>query len=186
MNLLANLFKRNIQAEPIVQKTAKEKQLIFIKESLKPLLKAEGYSTAGNKWWKVNGQFFNFFELQNFSWNSSNSVYFCFNFTTGFTSEMSSAGKPKIHNGITYVRENYFSVTEIEYWSKANGYHIDANTDLNRFTTRVLDDFKLLILPKLNLLTNRDAILKFYSDEFWAPRVEQSLQLGYKNVQVNP
>lgn len=165
--------------------TAKEKQLTFIKDSLKELLKNEGYKTSGNKWWKLNGPFFNFIELQNFSWNSQNSVDFCFNFTTGLTSDIKNADKPTIHDGIPYIRESYFKVTESDYWKGANGYHIDDKTDLNKFTEPVLNDFKSLIIPKFSLLTNKESIARFYSDEFWGPRVKQSLALGYKNVRID-
>jgi hypothetical protein len=100
MNFISNLFRRKTLKETILEKeliaqlstdmTAKEKQLIFIKGSLKPLLTAEGYRTAGNKWWKISEPFFNFVEIQNFSWNSRHSVDFCFNFTTGLTSDIKS------------------------------------------------------------------------------------------------
>jgi hypothetical protein len=194
MNFLANLFRRKISKEIILEKelivqpigiTAKEKQLIFVKDSLKPLLKVAGYKTIGNKWCKKHEPFFNLIELQNFSWNSRNSVDFCFNFTTGFISDVTNPQKPTIHDGIPYVRENYFGVIQNDYWRGANSYHIDNNTDLGKFTEQVLNDFKLLILPKFNLLTNEDSIVSFYSDEFWGPRVKQSLTLGHKNVRID-
>lgn len=195
MNFLSNLFRRKVSTEPVAREesfaqkssdmTAKEKQVAFIKESLKVLLKAEGYKTVGNKWWKLNEPFFNFIELQNFSWNSQNSVDFCFNFTTGLTSDIKNVNKPTIHDGIPYIRESYFKVTKNDYWKGVNGYHIDNNTDLDKFTEQVLNDFKLCILPKFNLLTNEESILSFYSDEFWALRVKQSLALGRKNVRID-
>ncbi|RYY37896.1 MAG: DUF4304 domain-containing protein [Sphingobacteriaceae bacterium] len=195
MNFITNLFRRKsskkitLAKEQILQLltnvTAKEKQLIFVKESLKPLLKGEGYKTIGNNWWKINEPFFNLIELQNFSWNSRNSVDFCFNFTTGFTSDVKIPTKPTIHDGIPNVRESYFGVTKNDYWKGANSYHIDDSTDLEKFTEQVLKDFNLLILPKFNLLTNENSIVSFYSDEFWGPRVKQSLTLGYKNVRID-
>jgi hypothetical protein len=189
MNFLSNLFQNKSLINPAIQNstdiTAKEKQLIFIKESLKILLKAEGYKTAGNKWWKLNEPFFNFFELQNFSWNSRNSVDFCFNFTTGLVSDIKNLNKPTIHEGIPYIRENYFSVEKNDYWKGANGYHIDNNTDLDKFTEQLLKDFKLFILLKFNLLTNDESIVRFYSDDFWGPRVKQSLALGSKNIRID-
>lgn len=195
MKFISNLFGRKTQIAHIVQDdpivlqspnmTAKEKQSHFIKASLKVLLKAEGYKTTGNKWWKFDEPFFNLIELQNFSWNSQNSVDFCFNFTTGLTSDIKNISKPTIHDGIPYIRESYFKVSKNDYWRGANGYHIDDKTNLDNFTEQVLNDFKMLILPKFNLLTSEDAILAFYSDEFWAPRVKQSLALGHKNVRID-
>jgi hypothetical protein len=188
VSFLSNLFQRNSPAHEHIPDssalTAKEKQLLFVKESLKPLLKAEGYRTTGNKWWKINTPYFNLLELQNFSWNSCNSVDFCFNFTTGLTSDIKNPDKPTIHDGIPYIRENYFKVAENDYWKGANGYHIDHNTDLEKFTGQVISDFKLLILPKFNLLTHEDAIVIFYSDNFWGPRVKQSLTRGYKDLRI--
>ncbi len=195
MNFISDLFRSKISKEtalkrefvvpPATGMTAKEKQSIFVKNSLKQLLKTEGYKTAGNKWWKINEPFFNFIELQNFSWNSRNSVDFCFNFTTGLKSDIKDPNRPTIHEGIPMIREGYFKVTKNDYWTGGNGYHIDNNTDLDKFTEQVLNDFKLLILPKFNLLTNADAIVSFYSDGFWGPRVKQSLALGHKNVRID-
>ena len=138
MNFLSSLFRSKLSANQVkhnsTEITAKEKQSIFIKESLKGLLKAEGYNTAANKWWKLNGQFFNFIELQNFSWNSRNSVDFCFNFTTGLVNDIKNLKKPTIHEGIPYIRESYFGVKKNDYGTGANGYHIDNTTDLAKFT----------------------------------------------------
>ena len=70
MNFLSKLFIAKTPGQPIEQNkialSGKEKQLVFIKDSLKPLLKTAGYKTAGNKWWKLDDPFFNFIELQNF------------------------------------------------------------------------------------------------------------------------
>lgn len=188
MPFLSDLFRRKISMEtvdgdksivqPPAGMTAKEKQLAFVRDFLKPLLKAEGYKTAGNKWWKINEPYFNFIELQNFSWNSRNSTDFCFNFTTGFIAEVDHSKKPTIHDGFAYVCESYFYVSKNNYWKGVNGYHINDSTDLSKFSEQVLNDFKLLILPKFNLLTDADSIANFYSDEFWGPRVKQSLKLG--------
>jgi len=195
MNFFSNLFRRKILVESVEQNeaifqqstemTAKEKQSVLVRETLKPLLKAEGYKTTGNKWWRIDEPFFNFIELQNFSWNSRNSVDFCFNFTTGLTSDIKNIAKPTIHDGIPYVRENYFGVTKHIYWKGNNGYHIDDNTDLVGLTVAVLNDFNSHILPKLNLLNNENAITAFYSDKFWAPRVKQSLEQGLKNIRID-
>jgi hypothetical protein len=59
--------------------TAKEKQIKFIKLYLKPILKQNGYQTAGLTWWKDKGEFFNVINLQNYSWNSKDNVDFRFN-----------------------------------------------------------------------------------------------------------
>ena len=59
--------------------TAKEKQAYIIKIYLKPTLKTFGYQTSGQTWWKDKGDFFNFINLQNYSWNSKDSVDFRFN-----------------------------------------------------------------------------------------------------------
>jgi hypothetical protein len=189
MNFFSDLFRRKLSIDPALQitlsKSGKEKQLVFVKDFLKPLLKAEGYKTAGNKWWKFHESFFNFIELQNFSWNSKNSVDFCFNFTTGLTSDIKNVSKPTIHDGISHIRESYFKVKKNDYWKGANGYHIDDLTDSDKFNKQVIDDFRLLILPKFNSLTTEESIIDFYSDEFWAPRIKQSLSLGYKDASID-
>ena len=59
--------------------TAKEKQTLFIKTYLKTTLKTFGYQTSGQTWWKDKGDFYNVINLQNYSWNSKDSVDFRFN-----------------------------------------------------------------------------------------------------------
>jgi hypothetical protein len=86
---------------------------------------------------------------------------------------------------MTYVRESYFNIGENDYWKGMNGYHIGYYTDLDKFSEQVLSDFNTLILPQFNALTNADSITLFYSDDFWAPRVKQSLALGRKNVRLD-
>ena len=51
--------------------TAKEKQAYIIKIYLKPTLKTFGYQTSGQTWWKDKGDFFNFINLQNYSWKKT-------------------------------------------------------------------------------------------------------------------
>lgn len=185
MNFITDLFRRKksdvVQPKgmtgQVTHLTAKEKQIIFIKESLKPLLKEAGYRTYRNRWWKINEPFFNLLELQNFSWNNRNSVNFCFNFTTGFVKDIADLDKPNIHEGILYIRENYFNIPNNQFWLKGNGYHIDDKTDLALFTQQITNDFKIMILPKFSQLITDDAIRLFYNDDFWGPRVKKRLSM---------
>ena len=47
-----------------------------MKSYLKPTLKKHGYQTSGQTWWKDKGDFFNVINLQNYSWNSKESIDF--------------------------------------------------------------------------------------------------------------
>ena len=106
---------------------AKEKQKEIIVSFLKPLLKKEGYNTVGLTWWKINGAFFNVINLQNFSWNTKESVDFTFNFSTGLVSTLKDSKKITINDGITYIRESYFpKISKSKYHNGNNGYHIDT------------------------------------------------------------
>lgn len=67
----------------------------IIKTYLKPTLKQFGYQTSGQTWWKDNGDFFTLINLQNFSWNSKDSVDFCFNIGVAVKATMTDKTKKK-------------------------------------------------------------------------------------------
>ena len=75
--------------------TAKDKQKEFIKTFLKPKLKEWGYQTSGQTWWKDKGDFFNVINLQNYSWNSKDSVDFRFNIGIALKETLKDENKKK-------------------------------------------------------------------------------------------
>jgi len=156
--------------------TTKDKQKEIVVAALKPLFKRWGYKTNGQNWWKVNGAFFNVINLQNFSWNTKDQVDFCFNFTTGLSKTIFNKSKVVIHDGVTYIREpSFLPDTKTEFRDQV-GYHLTSGTNFEKFKEEILNDFDLIILPKLDTLNTPSNLLDFYKKEFFAAALKVALK----------
>ena len=125
--------------------TAKEKQSIFIKSYLKPILKQHGYLTSGQTWWRDHGEFYIIINLQNFSWNTQNNVDFCFNIGIALKSQMKDIFKKPTHFNLTIpIREgSYLPDSRKEtIYRKKTGYFINQDTDLDIFINEAKIDFE--------------------------------------------
>lgn len=154
----------------------KEKQKEIVTKTLKPLFKKWGYKTVGQNWWKINGEFFNVINLQNFSWNTKDGVHFCFNFSTGLSKTIQKKPRVTTHDGITYQREISFLPNTKTLHRDSLGYHITPQTDFDAFVTEVSKDFESIILPKLDSLSSADTLLDFYKEGFFADRLKLALK----------
>lgn len=155
---------------------SKEKQKEIITKTLKPLFKEWGYRNAGHNWWKINGEFFNVINLQNFSWNTKDNVDFCFNFSIGLSKNIKKKLRVATNDGITYQREGSFLPKTKTLHRDNLGYHITLKTDIDAFVKEVSKDFESIILPKLDSLNSVDALLDFYKEGFFADRLELALR----------
>ncbi|UMY65294.1 MULTISPECIES: DUF4304 domain-containing protein [unclassified Flavobacterium] len=158
--------------------TAKEKQTQFIKTYLKPALKNFGYRTSGQTWWKEKGDFFTVINLQNFSWNSKDSVDFCFNIGVALKATMNDTEKkkPTVYDLTVYLRENsYLPDSRQEYKFKSKtGYVLTEQTDLNDFVAELKSDFENHILPTLDKLnTLQDCVDRFGNIAFWGDNLKK-------------
>lgn len=158
--------------------TAKEKQTQFIKTYLKPTLKNIGYQTSGQTWWKDKGDFFTLINLQNFSWNSKDSVDFCFNIGVALKANMKDTDKrkPTVHDLTVYLRENsYLPDSRQEYkFRNKTGYILTEQADLNDFLTELKSDFENHILPTLdNLNSLQNCVDKFGDITFWGDNLKR-------------
>lgn len=156
---------------------AKELQTQFIKTYLKPTLKSIGYQTSGQTWWKDKGDFFTLINLQNFSWNSKDSVNFCFNIGVALKATLKDIDKkkPKVHDLTVYLRENfYLPDTRLEYkFRNKTGYILTDQTVLNEFIIELKWDFENHILPILDKLTSLQSCIDTYGDIiFWGDRLK--------------
>ncbi|MEZ0543187.1 DUF4304 domain-containing protein [Fibrella arboris] len=145
--------------------TAKEKQTEFIKSYLKPTLKQHGYQTSGLTWWKDRGDFFNVINLQNYSWNLSNSVHFRFNIGMALKATVRNEHKKKVtyHDLITHIDEGVFLPDRINRKFGNNlGYSIEVETILNEFISVLKIDFENYIIPGLGKFESLDDWLRFY------------------------
>jgi hypothetical protein len=153
--------------------TAKDKQKEIISKTLKPLMKKWGYKTTGQNWWKINGDFFNVINLQNFSWNSKEQVDFCFNFATGLTKDITGKVKVTVHNAPTHMREVSLLPETITKFRDKIGYHLISETNIQEFANEITHDFEIIILPKLDSLNSLENILEFYKEGFFAENLRK-------------
>lgn len=160
--------------------TAKDKQISFIRTSLKPLLKTHGYATSSQTWWKDKGEFFDVINLQNFSWNSKDNLDFCFNIGIALKKlvEREERKTPTWRDMVIQFREGkYLPDATLRKFGNSVGYTITTNTPLEEFFTAVEYDFVTYILPKLDELKSLDDWLRAYGDvPFWGERLKTSVQ----------
>lgn len=146
--------------------TAKEQQAEFIKAYLKPTLKQHGYQTTRQTWWKNQGDFFIIIHLQNFSWNSKDSVDFCFNIGIGATATLIDPAKRKAeYNDLTiHVREGFYlpESRKQHKYRQNNGYAIKSDADPEDFKKEMGHDFENEILPRLAGLKTLKDCLNYY------------------------
>lgn len=161
--------------------TAKEKQTQFINTYLKPTLKNIGYQTSGQTWWKDKGDFFTLINLQNFSWNSKESVDFCFNIGVALKATMKDTDKkkPTVHDLTVYLRESFYlpdSRQEYKFRNKT-GYLLTEQADLNDFIFELKSDFENYILPTLDKLCSlQNCVDKFGNITFWGDNLKKAIK----------
>jgi len=145
--------------------TAKEKQTIIIKTFLKPLLKAHGYSTKGQTWWRDQGDFFIIINLQNFSFNTKDDVYFCFNIGIALKNKMKNPenNSPGHRDLSVPLRHNaYISESRVNRFRNNFGYVLSSKTNVDDFIEEFKIDFEKEILPTLDRLKTTADCINFY------------------------
>jgi hypothetical protein len=159
--------------------TAKEKQKEFIKMYLKPNLKEWGYLTSRQTWWKDKGQFFNVINLQNYSWNTKDSVDFRFNIGIALKATVKdSKGKKATYNDLTvHLDEGTFLPDrKNRKFGNNQGYSITEKTDLNEFLKSITFDFEKYILPKLDRMESLKDCLEYYEKfPFWGDNLKRMI-----------
>ena len=157
--------------------TAKEKQSEFIKSYLKPTLKQNGYQTSGQTWWKDKGDFFNVINLQNYSWNSKDTVDFRFNIGIALKATVKDVQKKKAtYNDLTtHLDEGTFLPDRTNRkFGNNQGYSITDNTDFDEFITAMKTDFETYILPVLDEPKTLADCIKFYERfPFWGDNLKK-------------
>ncbi|KAA2238857.1 DUF4304 domain-containing protein [Chitinophaga agrisoli] len=161
--------------------TAKEIQAAFIKSYLKPTLKAHGYSTNAQTWWKNKGDFFIVINLQNSQWNSKEDLSFCFNIGVALTALLRDKEKKKAgyFDIITPVRENAYLPEERRRhgYRSGLGYTITNNTRLAAFIDECRTDFEVHILPILGQLQTLKDCVRFYDKyDFVGPALRRRIE----------
>ncbi len=159
--------------------TAKEKQKEFIKVYLKPNLKKWGYLTSGQTWWKDKGQFFNVINLQNYSWNTKDSVDFRFNIGIALKATVKDSAKKKVtYNDLTvHLDEGTFLPDRKKRkFGNNQGYSITGKTDLKEFLESVKFDFEKYILPKLDGMDSLEDCVEYFKQfQFWGENLKRRI-----------
>jgi hypothetical protein len=156
--------------------TAKETQAHILKVCLKPLLKNSGYRTSNLNWWKEQGDIVVAINLQNFSWNTRDSIDFCFNIGIGFKAIIGNE-KPTILNSTITLREGSFIQNRPHEFRDHTGYRLGSHSSTEGFMIELNKDFTQFILPKLeSLRTVQDCLIEFGSLDFWGEHLRATLR----------
>lgn len=160
--------------------TAKEKQTAFIKTYLKPVLKLHGYSISGQTWWKDKGEFFNVINLQNYSWNSKDSVDFRFNVGIALRAILADKQKRKAtyNDLVIHLDEGAFLPDrKSRKFANNQGYSITEETDLDEFISVFKSDWETYILPKLDEPKSlQDRVQHYGQLPFWGERLKMIIE----------
>jgi len=130
---------------------AKEKQNIIVKNIIKPFLKERGYKNKGNNYFKEESEFFKVITMQNFSWNNSDDVEFCFNFGI-LVKDIGISCETPVNLGAQHchlqLRESDFLPQSRDKgkYRERRQYNIKSETDENEFGKLIEEDFELFIL----------------------------------------
>lgn len=167
--------------------TAKEKQNDLIKTVLKPTLKNYGYENSGQTWWKNKGDFFNVINLQNYSWNSKDSVDFRFNIGIALTESLIDNQKNKAgYKDLTIqIGDGLFVPNERnrKFYTE-QGYSITENTNLEELKLEIKLVFESFILPGLDKPnTLQDCVNLYGNITFWGDQLKRKLK--EHNVLIN-
>jgi hypothetical protein len=147
--------------------SAKEKQKEFIKLYLKPTLKAWGYQTSGQIWWKDKGDFFVVIALANSSYNLAEHVSFWFNITLAIASKLKDPIKKKVSSrdviSLGIYETTYLPKDRHKHLFRDNRYiHLKEDTNLAEFIAEMKIDFEKEILPCLEKLQTLNDWVVFY------------------------
>jgi hypothetical protein len=162
--------------------TAKDIQIDFIKAYLKPTLKAYGYKTTGQTWWKNMGNFFIVINLQNSQWNSKKELSFCLNIGVALTEKLADKEKKKAtyFDLATPVREDAYLTEERKQAKKYKGglgYKITDKTDVTEFITDFKIDFEDNILKILDgFKTLSDCVIFYEKFSFWGDNLKSQIK----------
>ena len=167
--------------------TAKEKQTEFIKTYLKPTLKQNGYKTSGQTWWKDKGDFFNVINLQNYSWNSKDSVDFRFNIGIALKVTLKDSQKKKAtyYDLTTHLDEGAFLPDRVNRkFGNNQGYSINDKTNIEQFIAILKTDFETYILPGLDEPKTLADCVKFYERfPFWGDNLKRVINENKLSIQ---
>ncbi|MRX41556.1 DUF4304 domain-containing protein [Flavobacterium sp. LC2016-23] len=163
--------------------TAKDIQIDFIKAYLKPTLKAYGYKTSGQTWWKNMGDFFIVINLQNSQWNSKEQLSFCLNIGVALTEKLADKDKKKAtyFDLATQVREDAYLTEERQQVKKSHGgwlgYKITDTTNLTEFIADFKIDLENNILKILDGFKTLSDCVTFYEKfSFWDENLKRQIE----------
>jgi len=176
-----NFKKRASESNATDAITAKERQLIIIKSYLKPILKKYGYQIKGQTWWKEQDDFFKIINLQNFSFNTKEEVYFCLNIGIGLKSQMKDVSKKPANLNIQLREGAYLKDSENAHRNNI-GYIIKPDTDIDKFGEQFKAGFENEILPTLEKLVSIEDCVRYYEQfPFWGDHLKKLLKAGETN-----
>lgn len=130
-----------------------------VKEVAKPLLKAEGFRTKGNDWWKEFEDFYLLVHLENSRWNSSlMGVRFTFRYSACKKENLQGEVHKQWIYDQDYIEQQYFLPYGgyLEPFSDILGYEIGGmyhylpkDEPVDEIVERIRKDFEDYVLPRI-------------------------------------
>jgi hypothetical protein len=130
---------------------------------------------------KTRESFFIIINLQNFSWNSKDSVDFCFNVGIVLKAIINYTPEtiPNIHDSTIYLREEYFlpDNRKEHVFKNKSGYIVTELTNLEDFIAELKKDFENYILQNFRELNSiQDCLDKFGDLPFWGANLKKVIE----------
>jgi len=161
----------------------KKLQKQFIDTYLKPTLKAWGYQTSGQTWWKNRGEFFVIISLINSSYNLPDHILFWFNITLALTANLKDPAKKKAIAKDVIALDIYETIylpkdRHNHAFRDSRYIHLKEDTNLLEFITEMKVDFEEIILPRLEKFQTLNDWVVFYESELPRDRYLREKILG--------
>ena len=143
------------------------------------MLKSFGYKNSGRTWWKDMGDFYNVINIQNYSWNSIDSVDFRFNIGVALKGKLKDRTGKKVSYSelVTMLDEGTFLPDrKNRMFGNNQGYSITNDTPLQSFKDVVHKDFEEYILPRLDTPKGLADLIQFYEPyDFWCKNLKRRI-----------
>jgi len=148
---------------------AKEKQIKFFKEYLKPAFKRHGYKTGAQGWWKDRGDFFNALFWMNSSYNSAQDVTFWFFVGPALKYRLRDPAKKKVLWHEVHYHQSFDIVNDrsANPFRKANRINLTDTTSYDEFLSATSTEFEAQVFPALENLKTLDDWIAFYMNSPW-------------------
>jgi hypothetical protein len=136
----------------------------IIKEEIKPLFVSEGFLNKNETFVKMETDFIKYVQTENSRWNTASSFMFWFDiniFSGSFGNKRNIDLTCLLKDG-----DSLFCKRMGSLWNEENhAYEITPDTDLNKLSKKMQDDFTGYLFPFFNKMKNMEDVMAFLLNE---------------------